>query len=55
MCFELLGIDIILTKDCKPLLLEVNHAPSFGVDAKIDYEIKYNLIKDTFQLLNLNI
>jgi hypothetical protein len=33
----------------------VNHAPSFAVDANIDHEIKYNLIKDTFSLLNLNI
>lgn len=29
MCYEVLGFDIILTSDCRPILLEVNHAPSF--------------------------
>jgi hypothetical protein len=55
MCFELLGFDIILDRECKPFLLEVNHAPSFTCDALIDYEIKYKLIKDTLGLLNLDI
>ena len=55
MCFELLGFDIILDKNCKPYLLEVNHAPSFVCDAKIDQQIKYELIKDSLMLLNLDI
>ena len=36
VCFEVLGFDIILDKDCKPYLLEVNHAPSFACDAQLD-------------------
>ena len=55
MCFEILGFDIILDKDCKPYLLEVNHAPSFATDSPLDYEVKYNLIADTFQLLGLSV
>jgi len=29
-----------LTDKLKPLLLEVNHAPSFATDSPLDYEIK---------------
>ena len=43
MCFEILGFDIILDKDCKPFLLEVNHAPSFATDTPLDYDIKKKL------------
>jgi hypothetical protein len=35
-------------------LLEVNHAPSFGVSSEIDKNVKENLIKDTCKLLNIN-
>jgi tubulin polyglutamylase TTLL6/13 len=41
MCFEILGFDIILDAKGKPYLLEVNHAPSFACDFKIDHDIKY--------------
>jgi len=40
MCFELLGFDIILDKQLKPYLLEVNHAPSFNTDTPLDFLIK---------------
>ena len=43
MCFEILGFDIILDDQCKPLLLEVNQAPSFATDSPLDYEIKKGL------------
>ena len=39
-CFELLGFDIMLDQKLKPWMLEVNHTPSFGVDTKIDLEVK---------------
>ena len=55
MCFELLGFDIILTDKCKPLLLEVNHAPSFATDSPLDYEVKRNLFVDMFSLLGLTL
>ena len=53
MTFEVLGFDILLDKNCKPYLLEVNHAPSFKTDSELDYKIKYALIEDTLRLLNL--
>ena len=55
MCFQILGFDILLDKNCKPYLLEVNHAPSFATDSPLDYDIKHGLISDTFRLLNLTV
>ena len=54
-CFEILGFDIILTDDFTPILLEVNHTPSFRMDSKLDERIKMGLIKDTLQLLNVDV
>ena len=39
----------------KPWLIEVNHAPSLVTDTAFDYNIKYNLVEDTINLLNLSI
>ena len=37
-----------------PIVLEVNHTPSFATDTPLDYFIKFNLIKDTLVLMNVN-
>ena len=55
MCFELLGFDIILDSNLKPMLLEVNHAPSFATDSPVDYEIKKALFVDMFGMLGLTL
>jgi len=55
MCFEILGYDVILDENCRPYLLEVNHAPSFSAESKLDYQIKYNVIHDTMKMLNLDL
>ena len=52
-CFEILGLDIIIDYQLKPWLLEVNFAPSFQTDSKIDLEIKTKLIYDTLNLILL--
>jgi len=54
MCFEILGFDVILDNRLKPILLEVNHSPSFQTDSSIDLKIKNRLIEDTIRLLNIN-
>lgn len=54
MCFEVLGMDVILDSNLKPYLLEVNHTPSFTTDTPLDKSIKKNLIRDTLLLLNVN-
>jgi tubulin polyglutamylase TTLL6/13 len=55
MCFELLGFDIILDEKLKPYVLEVNHTPSFSTDTPLDTLIKKNAIRDSLQLMNINV
>lgn len=37
MCFEILGMDVMIDNKLKPWLLEVNHTPIFGTDTPFDY------------------
>lgn len=55
MCFHILGLDIMLNCRGDPVLLEVNHTPSFTTDTPLDYKIKKGLIKDTLVLMNINL
>ena len=55
MCFHILGLDIMLDGRGDPVLLEVNHTPSFTTDTPLDHKIKYNLIKDTLTLMNVTL
>jgi tubulin polyglutamylase TTLL6/13 len=54
MAFEILGFDIMLDEQCKPYLLEINHAPSFATDSPLDEKIKGQVIYDTVNLLGLS-
>lgn len=54
LCFEVLGIDVMLDVELKPWLVEVNHSPSFATDSTLDLRVKQNLIKDTIALIGLN-
>ena len=40
MCFQILGFDIMIDRNFKPWLIEVNQSPSFGTDSPLDYEVK---------------
>jgi len=53
MCFEILGFDILIDQNLKPLLLEVNHTPSFSTDSDLDFRIKSSLIRETLKLVNI--
>ncbi|XP_062920843.1 tubulin polyglutamylase TTLL7 isoform X3 [Mobula hypostoma] len=53
VCFEVLGFDIILDRKLKPWLLEINRAPSFGTDQKIDYDVKKGVLVHALKLLNV--
>lgn len=54
MCFHILGLDIMLNAKSEPVLLEVNHTPSFTTDTPLDQKIKFDLIRDTLKLMNVN-
>ncbi|KAK7889442.1 hypothetical protein WMY93_025002 [Mugilogobius chulae] len=47
------GFDIILDRKLKPWLLEINRAPSFGTDQRIDYDVKRGVLLNALQLLNI--
>ena len=55
MCFEILGFDIILDKRLKPWLLEINHTPSFTTDTPLDYKIKFGVIKESLEIMNISV
>ena len=54
MCFELLGLDVILDGKLRPWLLEVNHAPSFGTDSELDQLVKFKVISDSLKIAHIN-
>jgi len=54
-CFQVMGIDIFIDEKIKPWLIEVNHLSSFGTDSPLDKKIKFDLIHDTINLLNLSV
>jgi len=54
MCFEVLGLDIILDHKLKPWLLEVNHTPSFSADTPLDKVMKRAVIRDALQIMNIS-
>lgn len=55
MCFHILGLDVMMNHKGEPFVIEVNHTPSFTTDTPLDQKIKFNLIKDTLVLMNVNI
>lgn len=54
MCFQILGFDIMIDNNFKPWLIEVNQSPSFKTDSGLDYEVKKQVLRDAFKLLNIN-
>lgn len=50
MCFEVLGFDIFLTQKLRPLIIEVNRAPSFTCDSGLDTEIKHDVLYASLRL-----
>ncbi|KAK2911991.1 hypothetical protein QQF64_027872 [Cirrhinus molitorella] len=65
-CFQILGFDILLMKNLKPVLLEVNANPSMRIEheqevspgvfeyvpSPVDEEVKVGVIRDTLRLMN---
>lgn len=53
VCFELYGFDVILDKNLKPWVLEVNVSPSLSSSSPFDKKIKTMLICDTLTLVGV--
>lgn len=45
----------MLDQKLKPWMLEVNHTPSFNSDTQTDEQVKSDLIKDTFDILQMSV
>lgn len=52
-CFELYGFDILIDKDLKPWLMEVNVSPSLNSSAPLDKKLKTTVISDTLHLIGV--
>ena len=44
-CFQLLGVDVLLDRQLKPWILEINNSPSLNLSTKADVAIKIPLVK----------
>ena len=52
-CFELYGFDVMIDSDLRPWLIEANSSPALTATSKSDYELKFQLLKDTLDILDL--
>lgn len=52
-CFELFGFDILIDKNLKPWLLEVNVLPSLSSSSPFDKSVKTLLICDVLTLIGI--
>ena len=51
MAFHILGLDVLINEYLEPVLLEVNHTPSFATETPLDSRIKFALVRDTLRLM----
>ena len=50
-CFELYGYDILIDKNLKPWLIEINSSPSLSTTTKGDFILKKRLISDVIDIV----
>jgi tubulin polyglutamylase TTLL6/13 len=44
----------MINDKAEPSILEINHTPSFSTDTPLDHFIKFNYIRDSLALMNIN-
>ncbi|KAL4234903.1 putative tubulin polyglutamylase ttll9 [Mactra antiquata] len=52
-CFEMYGYDVLLDGNLKPWLIEINASPSLTASGKDDYDLKYGVLNDVLNVLDL--
>lgn len=52
-CFELYGYDIMFDSKLKPWLIEVNASPSLSANTSSDYDLKFQMLYDAMDVLQL--
>ena len=52
-CFELYGYDILIDKDLRPWLIEINASPSLTSNTPQDFTLKCRLLDDVFTIVDL--
>ena len=52
-CFELLGIDVMITDTFEPVLMEVNHSPNLTTGSPLDLRIKTGAVSHCLRMLGV--
>jgi hypothetical protein len=52
-CFELYGYDVLIDDQLKPWLIEVNASPSLTANTREDYDLKFKLLMDTLDIVDM--
>ena len=52
-CFELYGYDILIDDQLHPWLIETNASPSLTAETPADYHLKFNLLEDMFNVVDI--
>ncbi len=50
-CFELLGVDVLLDRDLRPWVIEVNHSPSLVCGSALDWRVKHGAVSEALDML----
>jgi hypothetical protein len=53
-CFELLGYDIMVGSDLRPILIKVNHLLLWETDTPLDREVKFRAITQALRTITVN-
>jgi tubulin polyglutamylase TTLL6/13 len=54
-CFELLGYNIMIGSNLRPILIEVNHLPSWGTNTPLNWDVKFRAITQALRAINVNV
>jgi hypothetical protein len=53
-CFKLLGYNIMVGSNLRPILIKVNHLLSWGTDTSLNQDVKFHAIMQALRVINVN-